>query len=77
MYEICERLFEQNGYVKWADVGKALGVSRQAIQLRLRAAQRRGELDDATYVSRNACWCVSASPPRASPGSAPRAFCAK
>lgn len=49
MYEICERLFEQNGYVKWADVGKALGVSRQAIQLRLRAAQRRGELDDATY----------------------------
>lgn len=49
MFSICERLYEQNGYVKWADVGKALGVSRQAVQLRLRAAQRRGELDDATY----------------------------
>ena len=49
MFAICEKLYEQNGYVKWADVGKALGVSRQAVQLRLRAAQRRGELDDATY----------------------------
>lgn len=49
MYEICERLYRLNGFVKWADVGKALGVSRQAIQLRLRAAQAKGTLDDATY----------------------------
>lgn len=49
MYDICEKLYQLNGFVKWSDVGKALGVSRQAIQLRLRAAQRRGELDDATY----------------------------
>lgn len=49
MYEICEKLYQLNGFVKWADVGKALGVSRQAIQLRLRAAQAKGTLDDATY----------------------------
>jgi len=49
MFDICERLYQLNGFVKWADVGKALGVSRQAVQLRLRAAQSRGELDDATY----------------------------
>lgn len=49
MFDICERLYKLNGFVKWADVGRALGVSRQAIQLRLRAAQARGDLDDATY----------------------------
>lgn len=49
MFDICEKLYALNGFVKWADVGKALDVSRQAIQLRLRAAQRRGDLDDATY----------------------------
>lgn len=49
MFEICEKLYTQHGYVKWADVGRALDVSRQAIQLRLRAAQSRGDLDDATY----------------------------
>lgn len=49
MFDICEKLYGLNGFVKWADVGKALGVSRQAIQLRLRAAQARGDLDDATY----------------------------
>lgn len=45
----CEHLYQQHGYVKWADVGRAHGISRQAVQLRLRALQRRGELDDATY----------------------------
>lgn len=49
MFDICEKLYELNGFVKWTDVGKALGVSRQAIQLRLRAAIRRGELTEADY----------------------------
>ncbi len=42
--ELCDKLHARDGFVKWADVGKALGVSRQAIQLRLRAAVERGEL---------------------------------
>lgn len=49
MFDICEKLYELNGFVKWADVGKALGVSRQAVQLRLRAAIRRGDLTEADY----------------------------
>lgn len=49
MFDICEKLYQLNGFVKWADVGKALGVSRQAVQLRLRAAQARGELTEADY----------------------------
>lgn len=46
MFDICERLYQLNGFVKWADVGKALGVSRQAVQLRLRAAVDRGDLPE-------------------------------
>lgn len=49
MFDICEKLYQLNGFVKWADVGKALGVSRQAVQLRLRAAIRRGDLTEADY----------------------------
>lgn len=49
MFDICEKLYQLNGFVKWADVGKALGVSRQAVQLRLKAAIRRGELTEADY----------------------------
>lgn len=46
--EICERFYERDGFVKWADVGKALGVSRQAVQLRLRAAVEKGQLTPET-----------------------------
>jgi len=46
--EICERFYERDGFVKWADVGKALGVSRQAVQLRLRAAVEKGHLTPET-----------------------------
>lgn len=49
LFDTCEKLYQLNGFVKWSDVGKVLGVSRQAVQLRLRAAQARGDLDDATY----------------------------
>ena len=46
MFDICEKLYQLNGFVKWADVGQALGVSRQAVQLRLRAAVARGDLPE-------------------------------
>lgn len=45
---VCERFYERDGFVKWADVGKALGVSRQAVTLRFNAAIERGEVDAAT-----------------------------
>jgi hypothetical protein len=41
---LCDQLYARDGFVKWADVGRALGVSRQAIQLRLRAAVDKGLL---------------------------------
>ena len=44
--EICERFYEQDGYVTWSEVGQAIGVSRQAIQLRLRAAIERGDIKE-------------------------------
>lgn len=49
MFALCEKLYARDGFVKWSDVGAALGVSRQAIQLRLRALQRRGELTEEQY----------------------------
>lgn len=42
--EVCERFYARDGFVKWADVGAALGVSRQAIQLRLTSAVQKGLL---------------------------------
>lgn len=49
IFETCEKLYARDGFVKWADVGKVHGLSRQAIQLRLKAALQRGELDQATH----------------------------
>lgn len=37
-------MYAQNGFVIWKEVGDALGVSRQAVQLRLRAAVERGDI---------------------------------
>lgn len=42
--DLCDQLYARDGFVKWVDVGRALGVSRQAIQLRLKAAVERGDL---------------------------------
>ncbi len=42
--EVCERFYEEQGFVRWSDVAKIVGVSRQAIQLRLKACVERGEL---------------------------------
>lgn len=46
--EVCERFYARDGFVKWTDVGEALGVTRQSIQLRLKAATERGELTPET-----------------------------
>jgi hypothetical protein len=48
LIEQCERFYARDGFVKFADVAKALGVSRQAVQLRLARAVERGELDAPT-----------------------------
>lgn len=45
----CEDFYKRDGFVKWADVARALGVSRQAVQFRLTKLRESGELDDATF----------------------------
>jgi hypothetical protein len=35
--------------VRWADVAKVHGISRQSVQLRFKKALETGELDEATY----------------------------
>lgn len=47
LQETCERLYERDGFVKWVDVGRAHGISRQAVQLRFRAAVEAGRMDQA------------------------------
>lgn len=44
----CERFFARDGFVKWSDVAAVHGLSRQAIQLRLKAATERGDLEPGT-----------------------------
>lgn len=46
--EICEKFYQQNGFVKWIDVANVLGVSRQAVQLRLSDAVSKGLIDKGT-----------------------------
>jgi hypothetical protein len=45
----CEALYQRDGFVKWADVAKIHGLSRQAIPKRMERAIASGELDQATY----------------------------
>lgn len=45
--ETCQRLYERDGYVKWADVGTEHGITRQAVQARLKRAVATGRLDPA------------------------------
>ena len=49
LFVTCEALYQRDGFVRWADVGKTHGITRQAVQLRLRRALETGELDDATF----------------------------
>lgn len=41
---VCDTFYAQQGYVIWKEVGDALGISRQAVQLRLRAAVEKGDI---------------------------------
>lgn len=49
LFVTCEALYQRDGFVQWIDVAKTHGISRQAVQLRFKAALERGELDQATY----------------------------
>jgi predicted ArsR family transcriptional regulator len=37
-------IYARDGFVTWTEVGSTLGISRQAVQLRLRAAVEKGDL---------------------------------
>ncbi len=45
----CEEFYKRDGFVKWADVARALGITRQAVQIRVNKLRENGELDDATF----------------------------
>lgn len=47
--DLCEALYTRQGFVQWAQVAKAFGISRQAIYFRLRAAVASGHLTEAQY----------------------------
>jgi hypothetical protein len=42
--EVCERFYQRDGFVKWSDVASVFGISRQAVQNRLRTAVEKGDL---------------------------------
>lgn len=46
--EVAERFYARDGFCRWTDVGKSLGVSRQAIQIRLKTAVERGDIPAST-----------------------------
>jgi hypothetical protein len=49
LFGTCEAFYQRDGFVRWIDVANTHGISRQAVQLRFKAAIERGELDQATY----------------------------
>lgn len=49
LFGTCETLYQRDGFVRWADVAKVHGISRQSVQLRFKKAIELGELDEATY----------------------------
>ncbi len=49
LFITCEALYQRDGFVRWADVAKTHGVTRQAVQLRLRRAMEQGELEETTF----------------------------
>jgi len=49
LFVTCEALYQRDGFVRWADVAKTHGLTRQAVQSRFRKATERGELDGATF----------------------------
>lgn len=49
MLKYCADFYKRDGFVKWSDVARALGISRQAVHLRVKQAVATGDLDEATY----------------------------
>ena len=49
LLQSCADFYKRDGFVKWADVARALGVSREAVRQRVQKAISTGELDQATY----------------------------
>lgn len=45
----CEDFNNEFGFVNYAEIGRRLGISRQAVQLRLRAAREQGLIDEYTH----------------------------
>jgi hypothetical protein len=41
---VCDLIYTRDGFVTWSEVGKILHISRQAVQLRLRAAVDKGDV---------------------------------
>ena len=46
--ELCERFYQRDGFVKWAEVAETFGITRQAVQARLKQAVTRGRLTPET-----------------------------
>ena len=44
LLSVCDLIYARDGFVTWTEVGSTLGISRQAVQLRLRAAVEKGDL---------------------------------
>jgi hypothetical protein len=47
--DCCEDFYKRDGFVKWSDVARALGITRQAVQIRVNKLREIGELDEATF----------------------------
>lgn len=49
LLKYCADFYKRDGFVKWSDVARALGISRQAVHLRVKQAVAAGDLDEATF----------------------------
>jgi hypothetical protein len=48
LIQTCDEFYNHQGFVKWADVARVFGISRQAVLSRLQGAVDRGSLDPST-----------------------------
>jgi predicted transcriptional regulator len=48
-FAICEDHYRRDGFVKWSAVAEQLGVTRQAVAVRLEKAVRNGHLSEDDY----------------------------
>lgn len=49
LLQSCADFYKRDGFVKWADVARALGISREGVRQRVQKAITTGELDQSTY----------------------------